>query len=108
MQLVGRDYPPPLPPSPPSVVGGRMSKYAASEEGLPPPPPPHHPPSRENSGMWNYTPFFNLETVTGEIFSKQEELVICICRFGESLQSWCRNARICVRVNETFSDDFLV
>ena len=29
----------------------------------------------------------HLETVTGEIFSKKEVIVFCICIFGESIQS---------------------
>ena len=29
-------------------------------------------------------PYFYLETITGEIFSKKEKFVFSICRFGES------------------------
>ena len=83
--------------------------------------------------MCKHERHFYLEIVTGEIFSNNEEFVLCICKFGEGfwgvprnvvwwafrklcveewlfnvVQSMYRNARNRVRVNGSFSDDFLV
>ena len=70
------------------VAGGGKSKYAASWGGgtpLSPPPPSPNSPSMEHCEMWNYKPLFNIEA--GEVCSRQEEFVICVCRFAESFCS---------------------
>ena len=39
-----------------------------------------------HSMMWIYTQHFCFELVTREIFSKTEEFILCICRFGEGFE----------------------
>ena len=41
--------------------------------------------------MFNHKRDFYTEAVIGEIFSKKEEFVLCICRFGEAFDSLPRN-----------------
>ena len=68
--------------------GERANMQLGRREGLPspfPPSPPPNSPSMEHCEMWNYKPLFNI--AAGEVCSRQEEFVICVCRFAESFCS---------------------